>query len=666
MDKSPKDLDEGLMKELECPVCFEYMKPPISMCENGHSICNDCKPKLNNCPSCRKSFLNVRNLALESLATVLVSTNKSPKISDSSNKNYKCPFATISNEDCVWNGSLPDMKNHIKTSHGDGNDMHESTGHFNVILTNLSPERHYRKVVSIGDELFYVVWEIKDGRFFCSVLYVGTKKKSFRFMYAFSIKTENGLKKISMSFQTQSVVKSMEHVFTPGDCVLLHYDTVLKFLNSNKYLLCDFEITPVETVSSAEKNHSKSGRNNAVTSDTDWFTVKREFAGKQTSPVESEFPGSGTNNPRGACSHVSWNGRGGRRGRGYAYGRFARGGRRGAVDRSVEFHCEGESKPSDFQKRGRLLGKYSKMGRSLTDLRDEANYQSEIDTLRAIIKETRIKGNSSSILPPAKSVPIDRHINVSGLGKTQDNDPKVKSPGSSHAKNVPDDELILEKSQDRIQKNDPKIKSPSSEQITIVSALGKSLNCVQAEGSLVRLRSNLATVKCAPSEKPNDVPELGKSQDNFQAKDPKVKSSSNLPTGSRDQVSDVSESGKARNKIEIIYPKLDTPCLTTVDDYKMVYSSPFDSLHDKAQANETKAKPSPNVSIVRDTRSFESNDLFPTNNETDKPASSKGIWKCFLCGHFAPLKQPKHGLQLLDIAPPGTNRKCKLCGQWRP
>lgn len=672
MDQSPKDLDQGIMKELECAVCFEYMKPPISMCENGHSICNDCKLKLNNCPFCKKSFLKVRNLALESLATMLVSTNSSPKNSDSSPKNYKCPFATISNEDCVWYGALRDMKNHIKTSHSDGNDTHESTGRFNVILTNLSPESHYRKAVSIGDELFYVVWEMEDGRFFCAVLYVGPKKKSSRFTYTFSITTENGINKISMSFLTQSVVKNMKNVFTPGDCVLLHYDTVLKFLNSNKYLVCDFDISPVKTVSDVEKSNSKSGQSNAVTSDADGYTFKREFIGKQRSPFESEFPVSHTNNPRGAYSDVSWNGRGGRRGR----GRFVRGGRRGVVHRSVESHYEGESKPRDFQQRGRHLGKYSKMGRSLTDLRDEANYQAEIDTLRAIVQETRLKVNSSSILSPAKNVPVNQHTNISGLGKSQDSDPKVVSPGSSSAKNVTDDELnkvsVLGESQDKIQKNVPKVKSPSSEQTLIVSALGKSLNYFQADDSTVRPSSNLTTVKCSPSEEPNNVPELGKSQDEFQAKYPKVKSCSSLPTskyGSGEHVTDVSELDKARDKIISIYPELSSSCSTTADYYKIVYSSPFDSLHDQAQANEAKVKSSPDVSTVKDTRSFQDPDLFstsPENNQTDTPASSKGTWKCSLCGYFAPLTPPKHDLPLIDIALPGANRKCKLCGQWRP
>ncbi|PNF30011.1 hypothetical protein B7P43_G05838 [Cryptotermes secundus] len=675
MDQSPKDVDQGIMKELECPVCFEYMKPPISMCENGHSICNDCKLKLNNCPFCKKSFLKVRNLALESLATMLVSTNNSPKNSDSSPKNYKCPFATISNEDCVWSGALLDMKNHIKSGHSDGNDTHESTGRFNVILTNLSPENHYRKVVSIDDELFYVVWEIEDGRFFCSVLYVGPKKKSSRFTYMFSITTENGINKISMSFKTQSVVKNMKDIFTPGDCVLLHYDTVLKFLNSNKHLVCDFDIRPIETVSDVVKNNSKSGQSNAFTSDADGYTVKREFIGKQTSPFESEFPVSYTNNPRGAYSDISWNGRGARRGRGYAHGRFVRGGRRGVVHRSVESHYEGESKPRDFQQRGRHLGKYSKMGRSLTDLRDEATYQAEMDTLHAIVQETRLKVNSSSILSPAKTVSVDQHTNISGLGKSQDNEPKVKSPGSSAAKNVSDDEFnevsVLGKSQDKIQKNVPKVKSPSSEQTLFVSAVGKSLNYFQADGSLVRPPSSVATVNCPPSEKPN-VPEMGKSQDEFQAKDPKIKSCSSLTTSkyvSGEHVTDASELDKARDKIKSIYPTLSSSRSTTADYYKIVSSSPFDTLHDQAQANDAKVKSSPDVSTVKDTRSFENLDLFsrsPENNQTDTPTLSERTWKCFLCGHFAPLKPPKHDLPLIEIAHPGANWKCKLCGQWRP
>ena len=60
---------EGVKGELECPVCLEEMKPPrkIWMCQNGHSVCGECRPKLAQCPSCQRS-VDIRNIALEKIA----------------------------------------------------------------------------------------------------------------------------------------------------------------------------------------------------------------------------------------------------------------------------------------------------------------------------------------------------------------------------------------------------------------------------------------------------------------------------------------------------------------------------------------------------------------------------------------------------------------------
>jgi E3 ubiquitin-protein ligase SIAH1 len=68
MNRVTCDLREGLLSELECPVCTEYMLPPIVFCANGHNICPSCKPKVKNCPTCRQKFVNIRNVALEKMA----------------------------------------------------------------------------------------------------------------------------------------------------------------------------------------------------------------------------------------------------------------------------------------------------------------------------------------------------------------------------------------------------------------------------------------------------------------------------------------------------------------------------------------------------------------------------------------------------------------------
>jgi hypothetical protein len=58
-------LNQGLIALLECPVCMEYMGPPIHQCRRGHLVCAACKPKLPSCPTCRSRFTESRNLAME-------------------------------------------------------------------------------------------------------------------------------------------------------------------------------------------------------------------------------------------------------------------------------------------------------------------------------------------------------------------------------------------------------------------------------------------------------------------------------------------------------------------------------------------------------------------------------------------------------------------------
>ncbi|XP_069680241.1 uncharacterized protein [Periplaneta americana] len=63
------DYSRGLLSVLECPVCKEFMGAPITLCEHGHNICGNCRPRLKNCPTCRQKLLSTRNIALEELST---------------------------------------------------------------------------------------------------------------------------------------------------------------------------------------------------------------------------------------------------------------------------------------------------------------------------------------------------------------------------------------------------------------------------------------------------------------------------------------------------------------------------------------------------------------------------------------------------------------------
>ena len=49
---------EELREYFECPVCFVVPRPgsPIFACPQGHMLCNQCRPRIFNCPICRISI----------------------------------------------------------------------------------------------------------------------------------------------------------------------------------------------------------------------------------------------------------------------------------------------------------------------------------------------------------------------------------------------------------------------------------------------------------------------------------------------------------------------------------------------------------------------------------------------------------------------------------
>ena len=65
---------ESINELIQCPICYDPMMNEIFICSNGHSICNQCKHRLNSnqCPSCKENYncckqrVN-RNLTLENL-----------------------------------------------------------------------------------------------------------------------------------------------------------------------------------------------------------------------------------------------------------------------------------------------------------------------------------------------------------------------------------------------------------------------------------------------------------------------------------------------------------------------------------------------------------------------------------------------------------------------
>ncbi|KAF5275164.1 hypothetical protein FQR65_LT04196 [Abscondita terminalis] len=156
-----EDIDETLLNVFECPVCKNYMKPPIFQCSKGHSICNFCKSKLVCCPICRLSIKDARNYSLETLCDrikfpclhkefgcriVMSASNITIHEIECSWKPYRCPFFEANK--CFWNGPLFNVVNHLTLEHNQKTNISNtlkicyhyecdnSTSDFNCVIYN--------------------------------------------------------------------------------------------------------------------------------------------------------------------------------------------------------------------------------------------------------------------------------------------------------------------------------------------------------------------------------------------------------------------------------------------------------------------------------------------------------------------------------------------------
>jgi len=233
-------LDEALLKDLECPVCMEYMVPPIKLCTNGHNVCSRCRQTVQWCPTCRAKFSDVRCLALENIAR----RQKYPCVNKEGGclelfsiehidehqavcvyGKIKCPFKIKCY--CSWKGFKSDLKEHAKTAHP-GCFFEEST-----LRSSLFSDR-ILTILSCFGELFVHYKRIQDGRLYCAVQLIGTSSEASKYKCEFTLRAANGIEQISNTFLAQGYSEDFESSFNSGKCLRLDEVTVRNFLVGNK------------------------------------------------------------------------------------------------------------------------------------------------------------------------------------------------------------------------------------------------------------------------------------------------------------------------------------------------------------------------------------------------------------------------------------------------
>ncbi|KAL2301364.1 hypothetical protein Nmel_011935 [Mimus melanotis] len=142
---------QDLTSLFECPICFDYVLPPILQCQAGHLVCNKCRQQLSVCPTCRGSLTpNIRNLAMEKVASAVL---------------FPCKYATTGCSLTLHHTEKPNHEaNYINLPGSvDWVMMQSCFGHHFMLVLKKKCEGH--------------------PQFFATVLLIGTRKQAENFQY---------------------------------------------------------------------------------------------------------------------------------------------------------------------------------------------------------------------------------------------------------------------------------------------------------------------------------------------------------------------------------------------------------------------------------------------------------------------------------------------------
>nr|CAD7601988.1 unnamed protein product [Timema genevievae] len=185
-------LYQTLLSIFECPVCLEYIVPPLTGCENGHYVCDSCRPRVRCCPLCRGPIGESRNYRLEALTqelkypcrntergcSQLLVAGKVNRHERSCNyRLYHCPLRHVTR--CGWTGVKGKVCSHMSSSHececGEGGVRRQMRGGRLGSVGGMS-------LVEYQEEMFLCTsfLSISLSRFIVIVQFIGAREGVFR------------------------------------------------------------------------------------------------------------------------------------------------------------------------------------------------------------------------------------------------------------------------------------------------------------------------------------------------------------------------------------------------------------------------------------------------------------------------------------------------------
>jgi E3 ubiquitin-protein ligase SIAH1 len=215
------------------------MRPPITLCENGHKICEICMQKVNVCPTCRQCFIENRNLALEDLATQVKYPCKYRSYGCAETFSHgvivehqdlceyipqKCPAAKLAFGTCSWTGSYSDMEKHLKENHFELC-CEYTEGDFKLLYGMKSGLRCFCFIFAYS-EIFYSSFVEENGIFYAAVLYVGPAQNAAKYKYKVELVNKDDTAGITVMHLTSCYNETLQSVYSSNKCGRLRTEQV--------------------------------------------------------------------------------------------------------------------------------------------------------------------------------------------------------------------------------------------------------------------------------------------------------------------------------------------------------------------------------------------------------------------------------------------------------
>ncbi|KAI6202101.1 E3 ubiquitin-protein ligase [Aphelenchoides besseyi] len=235
-----------LLAAFECPVCMEYMLPPYLQCQSGHLLCGNCRPKVHVCPACRGPVPNIRNLAMDKIASTLMfpckytgclevfsHLTKADHEEHCDFRPYSCPCPGAS---CKWQGSLNDVMPHLFKQHKTITTLQGEDIVFLATDIKLPGAVDWVMMQSCFNNYFMLVLEKQDKpdpsgqssqQFYAVVQLIGTRNEAENFIY--KLELSNGRRRLCWEATPRSIHEGVNVAISQSDCLAFDAKSALLF-----------------------------------------------------------------------------------------------------------------------------------------------------------------------------------------------------------------------------------------------------------------------------------------------------------------------------------------------------------------------------------------------------------------------------------------------------